>query len=325
LVNIGCARGIIYGQNQRTFTGEVTTQYATFEFELPTRLKRTKGGYYYLKDDKELPVKEASVFNHYKDPSARRVLGEMFTPKTTKQILDIHRIYIDYIHSFFKDGGIPEYLLVRNIDVNKEPNILSNISRNEITEEIERFYSNVNGANGRKNVVGLRGDWDLKQLGSPIENILQPQIVQWIELTISAHYGVPPSLFWAGLQYSNQRASRQSDSIDFYQRTISNLLQRLEERLTKFFCTILNDSNSKFKVQFDRKTMPLAQDVLIRDGVQVQREWTQKMLTREQMSEKAGIDVSHLTEEEKKSYYDGSPNLNSANGDKATQANNGLE
>lgn len=325
LFNLGVARGVMFGKGDVLPDGSRVMDRPAFDFVLPSLLKKVENEFIYFSKQGSAPVHSDRVFNHYKDASTKRLLGEKTTPKGLLRVIQLHEFYLKYLTDFFIDGGIPHFLLIRRVDITKEGTI-SSIDQNTIDAQVEKLYTKTARKGRRKNLVGLQGDYELKELGSPIENILQSDLVHFIETLVSSVYGVPPSIFWAGLQFSNQRASRQMDGIDFYSRTINNLISRIETRFSSFFPPLLDGNKSRFRIKLSTEAMPLAQDVRLKRFRFFERLWQLQILNLGQITELLDFSTKHLTEEQKISYYKGgSANLNVGAGSQNVDSNNGLE
>lgn len=247
-----------------------------------------------------------------------------------KMIFDIHRLYMKQIKRFFTDGAMPSHLLTRVIDLQKDSNATS-ITDDEIEETIQRIYSRVGrGGERESGWLGLRGDWRVNKLGSELPALINKEVLQYIDALISGVYKIPPSLFWAGMQSSNQRASRQQDSIDFYNMKIHPMQERITSRLGRFFVPkFLGEKNKdRFRMNTDVSEMALAQYAITKQYRMYERWYQLRIINRGKMLEYVNEPTTDLTEAQRKEWYSGSNNsqgMNAGAGEQSIEEGNGLE
>lgn len=256
-------------------------------------------------------------------------LGVSLPNAPLEMIFQIHNLYMKNIRRFFTKDAIPTHLLTRVIDIQKDATA-SGIQDGDIEEALGRVYAQVGRGGVRENGwLGLRGDWRAIRMGSPLPELLNKDLLQYIDALISGVYKIPPSLFWAGLQSSNQRASRQQDSIDFYNMKIQPMLVRMTERLSKFLVPkFLPGKEGKFRVGFDVSEMPLAQYAVTKEYRMYERWWTQRIIKRGTFLNYVNdASASKLSEKERGEFYDGGKQgqLGAGTGEQSIESENGLE
>lgn len=337
-VNFGKVQAVMFQKNDISPNGSIVKENNTFEIIFPTRIYKNLENpnnetyeYAPLRSDRNFTLKPENVFTDVKYNPMAWDTGTALPNNPLRSIFDIHGLYIDVFHNLFSKGGIPSYILSRILDANKEPTSMGSITQESVDEEIERIYSKV-GLKGdhRNGILGLKGNWELNRIGTPLSDVMQPEIMQWIETLVSGVYGIPASVFWAGLQFSNQRASRQMDVSDFYANTVSRTMKRVARNLGQF--TVPKFLGSRWQERFtiypDVSEMPLAQHVRAKDNREAERHWQLRITDKGYTYERLGLDTSRLTEEQKKEFYDGKvekDNLNAGKGEQSIEENNGLE
>jgi hypothetical protein len=250
-------------------------------------------------------------------------------------IFAIHKLYMQNVKRFFDIGAVPTHLLTRMVDITKEASAMG-INDEQIEEAVQRIYNQV-GRQGRRpnGILGLRGDWRVTRLGSPLPELMNKDLLQYIDALISGVYKIPPSLFWAGMQSSNQRASRQQDSIDFYNMKIRPLLIRITSRLSHFlvpkFIKEPKSGKQTFRIGFDVSEMPLAQYAVTKQYRMYERWYQLRLIQRGTFLNYVNEPTTDLTDEELNEWYSGSNNSNGMNigaGDQPIEGGaggNGLE
>lgn len=257
-------------------------------------------------------------------------LGVSLPNNPLEKILEIHRLYIRQISRFFNHGAVPSHLLTRVIDSTKEATALS-ITDDEIEEAIQRIYATVGrGARRDGEWLGLRGDWRATRMGSPLTELMNKDLLQYIEALVSSVYGVPSSIFWLGLQASNQRASRQQDSIDFWNRKIKPLQERICQRVGKFLMPkfFTERQAKRFRLWVDTSEMPLAQYANTRQYRMYERWYQMRIIPRGKFLNYVNEPTDDYTQEQLDEFYDGGKGeeqLNVGKGEQDTEDNNGLE
>lgn len=241
-------------------------------------------------------------------------LGVSLPNSPLEMVFHIHRVYLANIKQFFDVGAVPRHLLTRVVDVTKDANSMS-ITDDQIQEAIQRVYAQMQGRN-RNGILGLRGDWRFNRVGSPLPELMNKDLLQYIDALVSGVYKIPPSLFWAGLTSGGQRASRQQDSIDFYNMKIRPLLKRITSRLGDFLVPkFIPKTKSTFRIGFDVSEMPLAQYAVMREYRMYERWWQMTLIKRKTFLNYVNEPTDELTAEEGDAWY--------AGGRQATGVSNG--
>jgi hypothetical protein len=197
----------------------------------------------------------------------------------------------------------------------------------EVVEEAVRRVSSQSLRTGVQDMIGLAGDWNINKIGSMLPELINKDLLHQIEILVKGVYGVPASIFWAGLAESNQRASRQQDSIDFYQDKIHRFQKRIANRLGDFLIPKVLPKARKFRLYYDVSEMPLAQYSVTKDYRMYERWWIRGVIKRGRFLEKVNEPTDDYTQEELEEYYaSGNAGMGAtgAEGD-SVEAGNGLE
>lgn len=310
LPNFGMTQMCLFGKGDVMPNGSINQQELAIDIPFPTQMQR------------DLRTPEAEFYQYTpfyaKKPlqfrSDRVITDAVYNPlspfygistpiDTLARIFEIDDAYTREQEDFFRDGGMAKSVLIRKIDMTKEGGSTVAISDDNVEEQVQKLYSQVN-QRVKRNIVGLKGDWDLKQLGSGIDSLFQEGLSHSLQVQIAGAYGVPASLYLVGLKLSNQRASRQMDAIDFYARTIFNLMTRISGKFNRHIIPRFAD-RTKFRFRFDVSEMPLAQFTRLQDNREKERWFQANIINRGFLWEMLDLPVERLSEEEKKEMYGG--------------------
>jgi len=256
--------------------------------------------------DEPLKLSSSSLFIDVLYNPIAHNLGVSLPNHPLNQIFKIHKLYMNNIERFFAVGAVPTHVMSRLVDITKDANSMS-VTDDQVEEAVQRIYNQV-GAGGRRpnGVLGLRGDWRVSRLGSPLPELMNSDLLQYVDALISGVYKIPPSLFWAGMQSSNQRASRQQDSIDFYNMKIRPLLVRITSRLSDYLVPLfIKDSKAKFRIGYDVSEMPLAQYAVTKQYRMYERWYQLRLIQRGTFLEYVNEPTDTLTKEELAEWYQG--------------------
>lgn len=313
----GICKMIMFQKGDMLPNGDICEEHNQLDIVFPSRLQRdwserNSRTYYYQPlryFGEPFRVDKSSVFTDAQYNSTAHELGIPLPTAPLQRIFAIHEAFLTGLEELVVRKGIWTHVLKRIYDMNKDgqtansPNV-----QDEIEETMAMLNDQLNGRNETTGVVGLNGNYDLMKLGSPLNEYFSKELIHLLETLISGTFGVPPSIFWAGLEYSNQRASRQSDSIDFYNRTIHPFLfTRAAKNLGKFLIPMFLGSKwkQKFILDFDVSKMPLAQFVRSENIKTFERWWSQMLIPRGRFYELAELDVNLLTKDKQDEYYSG--------------------
>ena len=261
-------------------------------------------------------------------------IGVSLPNNPLNKIFKIHKIYLDQLERFFTEGAHPTHLLTRVVDLTKD-SVAASITDDQIEEAVQRVYAKI----GRSGIrpggwLGLRGDWRVNKIGSALPELMNPDLLLYLESLVTAVWKIPPSLFWVGLKSGGQRASRQQDAIDFYNQKIKPLQERMNQRLWKFLIPkFIPNTKSKFRVWTDTSEMALAQYARSKDFRQYERWYQLNVITRGKFLEFVNEDSSDLTAEERDQFYSetqpqmggASTNLSVGTGEQSIEKENALE
>jgi hypothetical protein len=285
--------------------------------------------WWYLPNGYEEPLKLSpeSLFTDVLYNPIAHSLGVSLPNSPLETVFAIHKIYMQNIKRFFDIGAVPTHLMTRVVDITKDANSMG-ITDDLIEESVQKIYNQVGRGGRRPNgILGLRGDWRVTRLGSPLPELMNKDLLQYIDALVSGVYKIPPSLFWAGMESSGQRASRQQDSIDFYNMKIRPLLIRITSRLSHFLVPLfIPNSKAKFRIGFDVSEMPLAQYAVTKQYRMYERWYQLRLITRGKFLEYVNEPTNDLTKEEYDEFYQGGEKTGASigTGDQSTEDNNGL-
>ena len=317
--------------------GKINQRDNNFDFIFPGRIaENTESNPYgfdwwYLPIGYEEPLKlnSKSLYCDVIYNPVGHSVGNALPTNPLNQVFDIHTIYLSQIKKFFTGGAMPTHLLTRIIDLQKDASSV-NIQDSEIDEAIGRVYNQVGrGGERESGWLGLRGDWRVNRIGSALPELMNPDLLQYLESLVSAVYKVPPSIFWAGMQSSNQRASRQQDSIDFYNQKIKPMNERIDSRISDFLVPkFIKGTKAQFRISTDTSEMALAQYANTKQYRMYERWYQLRLINRGQMLEFVNEPTDHLTTEEYDEWYSGSNDsqgMNVGAGAQSVEEDNGLE
>lgn len=317
--------------------GKINTHTNNFDFIFPARIAENTESNPYGFDWLYLPVgyeeplklkKEGLYCDVIYNPVAHS-LGNALPTNPLSGVFDIHRLYMAQIKRFFTGGAMPTHLLTRIIDLQKDAQAVS-ITDDQIDEALGRVYNQV-GVRGENpnGWLGLRGDWRVNRIGSALPELMNKDLLQYLEALVSGVYKVPSSIFWAGMQSSNQRASRQQDSIDFYNQKIKPMNERIDSRLGDFLVPkFIRNTKAQFRVSTDTSEMALAQYANTKQYRMYERWYQLRLISRGQMLEFVNEPTDHLSTEEYDEWYSGSNDsqgMNVGAGSQSVEEDNGLE
>jgi hypothetical protein len=257
-------------------------------------------------------------------------LGISYPNSPLGMVSKIHDLYLKNIDKFFTKDAIPTHLLTRIVDIQKDANSMS-ITDDEIESAIQRIYSRVGRGGSRPaGWLGLRGDWRVNRLGSPLPELFNKDLLHYLESLVASVYKVPASLFGSGIESGGQRASRQQDSIDFFNMKIHPFLERICSRLSNVLVPMfLGDKKKKtFRIGVDLSEMPLAQYAVQKQYRMYERWYQLKLIQRERFLTYVNEPTDHLTECEKKEWFSGGNAGNSltiGKGEQSIEKENALE
>lgn len=334
LPNFGIVRMCLFGKGDTMPDGSINKQDLAIDIPFPTQmmpdLTRADAPYYRYQPffaKKPLNFKSDRVIEDKVYNPLSPFYGISTPVDNLDRIFAINNFYLKEMGDFFEDGGMAKGILTRRIDFSKEGGTAVRITDANIEEQIQKVYNQVNRGI-KRNIVGLLGDWELKQLGTGIENLAQKDLVHNLEVLVAGAYGVPASIFWIGLVYSNQRASRQMDSITFYARTIFNLMKRIASKFNRHIITRFG-AKGKFRFRFDTSQMPLAQFTRLQDNREKERWFQQRVINRGHLWEFLDLPIERLSQTERDEMYQGNKgagaDLNVGAGDQNISAQNGNE
>lgn len=326
----GCIYAIMFQKGDILPNGMRCTSPNQFEPIYPQRFLAQREGmrmkYYYqpIGYEQWLDLKPENVFMDVLYNPIAHGIGISLPSNPLRQVFRIHQLYFNQIESFFSKGAKADYVLSRRYDFSKEdiPEI-----PDDVVEEAVRRVSSQSMRTGVQDMIGLAGDWQVNRIGSMLPELMNKDLLHQLEILIKGVYGIPASIFWAGLAESNQRASRQQDSIDFYQDKIHRFQKRIAKRLGNFLIPMVLKGKGKFRLFYDVSEMPLAQYTTTKDFRMWERWWIRGVIKRGRFLQKVNEPTNNYTSEELEEYYAGGNAATGATGEEgdSVEAGNGLE
>jgi len=337
LVLFGKVSCVMFQKGDVLPNGDICERNNTFDIVYPTRIdkdygKRNSKKYYYypMRVENALTLKSENVLvDVVYNPMAHET-GVAYPNNPLHRLFEIDEFYHREIEQFFLRGGVPQTVLRHIVDQNKDSRG-STLTDDDIEEKVQEVLAQISRKGRRPNgILGLNGNWDFVKFGTPLKDLIQPELIKYTQTQVRAVFGIPPAIFWAGLDMSSGRSSRQNDNIDFYYQTINPHQTSISKGLGKFLIPKFFDSKWKerFMLDFDISKMPLAQYIRAKDNRQFERWWTTKVINRGKLYEYLEIPTDGLTDKEKKEYYDGGKNdkkMDVGRGEQSIEEDNGYE
>lgn len=314
---------VMFQKNEVLPNGKLSTRNNCFDIIYPGRIAEDTvsnpyGSNWYFNPvgtDEIYPIDtEGHFMDVWYNPVAHST-GVSLPMNPLRDTFILYKLYINQIKRFFYNDATPSHILTRVVDQNKE-SMANSINDVDIDRAVQRIQAQV-GRQGKNpnGILGLRGDWRLTPMGSKLPELVMAELFQLMQADVSGVYKIPASLFWAGMVAGGQRASRAQDSIDFYSQKIEPLQTRVIKRLGKFLVPLfIKNTNSKFRLNFDRSEMALAQYARNKDAAMYERWWKETIIPRRTILNYLNESTQGFTEEELNSLYTAGNNqdLNSA-------------
>jgi HK97 family phage portal protein len=158
-----------------------------------------------------------------------------------KRWLDLDNAMTSQITQFFENGAIPSMIVSlkpgTNFTYEDEPNTL--------VAKMKEAWLNQFSARGKteKAPAFVYGDIDVKEVQSRIDDTVGKSLYFEIQDRVCATYGVPPTLYEVGMATSSQKANASQGEKDFYNRTISKVLTRLQQKINHLIVPSYNTPN----------------------------------------------------------------------------------
>lgn len=308
----GKVHAVMFQKNEVLPNGKLSTRNNCLDIIYPGRLAEDTVSNPYGSDWYFNPVGTDEIYpinqeGHFMDvwynPVAHST-GVSLPMNPLRETFILYKLYIHQIKRFFYNDATPSHILTRAVDQNKEA-LANSINDEDIDRAVQRIQAQV-GRGGRNpnGILGLRGDWRLTPMGSKLPDLIIDKLFQVMQADVSGVYKIPASLFWAGMVAGGQRAARAQDSIDFYAQKIKPLQDRVIKRLGKFLVPLfMKDTKVKFRLNFDRSDMALAQYARNKDAAMYERWWKETIIPRRRILNYLNESTQGFTEEELDSLY----------------------
>lgn len=183
------------------------------------------------------------------------------------------------LNEFFANGSIPSMLVAlkpgANFNYDGQPEVL-------VKKMKEHWMEQFSGTGKTKRAPAfVYGDVEIKRIQENIKETIGKEIYYEIQGRICATYGVPPTLYEMGLKYGSQKANAVQGQEDFYNRTISIILNRI---LNKFNQLVVPSYNTPgLEVAWDLSEMGIASFLLEKKDTRAENHWKLGLLKRNEV------------------------------------------
>lgn len=194
-----------------------------------------------------------------------------------KRWLDLDATMTHQIKELFDNGSIPSMIINlkpgNNFTYEQEPETLMEAMK---SKWMSQFSGN---SKGSKSPAFVYGDVTVERLQDKIEDSLAKGLYYEIENRVCATYGVPPTLYEMGLKYGSQRSSAEQAEKDFFNRTISKILVRLEAKINRLIVPSYGDAD--LEVVWDLSSMGIASFLIEEKKAAVRKDWEIGLISRD--------------------------------------------
>lgn len=181
------------------------------------------------------------------------------------------------LNEFFESGSIPSMIVSlkpgTNFNYDGEPNTL--------VESMKEKWMAQFAAKGNKqrSPAFVYGDVSVERVQENIKETIGKEIYYEIQGRVCATYGVPPTLYEMGLRWGSQRASSEQAEKDFYNRTISKILIRFQNKIEQLVLPSYNEKG--LEVTWDLTNVGIASFLLEKKEAKIQAHWEKGLLKRD--------------------------------------------
>jgi phage portal protein BeeE len=194
-----------------------------------------------------------------------------------KRWLDLDASMTNQMKQLFDNGSIPSMIINlkpgNNYTYEQEPQTLMQQMKEKW---LAQFSSKGEGA---KTPAFMYGDVSVERLQDKIEESISKGIYYEIQNRVCATYGVPPTLYEMGLRYGSQRSSAEQGEKDFYNRTISKILARIESKVNKLI--VPSFETLGLEVTWDLSNMGIAAFLIQEQKSAVKKDWELGLISRD--------------------------------------------
>lgn len=201
-----------------------------------------------------------------------------------KRWIDLDHSMTSQIQSLFDNGSIPSMIVSMkpgtNYTYEQEPATLMQMMKDKWVEQF-------NGKSGnQKTPAFVYGDVQVERLQEKIDSGMSKGLYYEIQEHICATFGVPPTLYEFGLRFGAQRASAQQHEVDFFNRTISKILVRFENKINQLVVPSYNEEG--LEVVWDLSEMGIASFLIEAKKAEVRTDWELGLVRRDETRVKLG-------------------------------------
>lgn len=191
--------------------------------------------------------------------------------------LDLDVSMTQQLNEFFASGSIPSMIVSlkpgTNFNYDGEPETL--------VDKMKEKWMQQFSAKGDKqrSPAFVYGDVQVERVQENIKETIGKEIYYEIEGRICATYGVPPTLYEMGIRYGGQRASAEQSEKDFFNRTISKILVRIQNKINQL--VVPSYDTPGLEVAWDLSEMGIASFLIKDKEAKIERHWSEGLLKRD--------------------------------------------
>lgn len=203
-----------------------------------------------------------------------------------KRWLDLDDSMTRQVTQFFQNGAIPSMIINMrpgtNYTYEQEPETLVQMMKEKWMEQFRP------GSPTAKAPAFTYGDISVERLSEKIEEVIAKGLYYEIQNRVCATFGVPPTLYEMGMRYSSQRSNAVQGEKDFYNRTISKVLRRLESKITQLVVPSYGEPG--LEVVWDLSEMGIASFIISEKKAEVKKDWELGLISRDQARVQLGYE-----------------------------------
>lgn len=189
--------------------------------------------------------------------------------------LNLDETMTKQVSNFFENGAIPSMIISlkpgNSYTYEEEPATL-------VQKMKENWMKNfASDGETSKAPAFVFGDIDVQRLEEKIDQAISKGLYYEIQNRVCATYGVPPTLYEMGLRYGAQRASAEQHEKDFYNRTISKILKRYQNKITQLVVPSYDDG---IEVVWDLSELGIAAFLIEKKEQRIQKHWELGLIQR---------------------------------------------
>lgn len=238
--------------------------------------KKRKIFFFVPEPNRKFPIHPNNILT---DPYYNPTIGWYGVSPTfiLKRWLDLDTSMTSQVKELFDNGAIPSMIVSMkpgtNFTYEQEPETLVEMMK-------EKWMSQFSSkGNSKKAPAFVYGDINVERLQDKIEESIAKGLYYEIQGRVCATYGVPPTLYEMGLKYGSQRASAEQAEKDFFNRTISKILIRIENKVNKLI--VPSFKTPGLEVAWDLTTMPVADFLVKQNKDAVKKDWELGLISRD--------------------------------------------